>query len=129
VTLFDPIPNVEDALRERGAERMEQARLAAEAGQEAQARADAHAAPEWKDQADDAIRRAARLLPRFTMSDVWDPDVGACPPCSEPRRLGPRLVAAAAAGLIRSTTDYLPGRRVVAHGRPERVWVSLIVEP
>lgn len=96
------------------------------AGKEGQARADDHAADDWKAQADAAIFRTARRLERFDADDVWEH--GGLERTRENRALGPRLTAAAKAGLIVATNEYRRSRQVQCHGMPRRVWRSLIFE-
>lgn len=97
------------------------ARAALAARDEALDRVDAHADPEWKDVADRVIRRLADTMREFTADDVRDalPD-GVW--THEPRALGPRMLAAARAGLIERTDRSVTSRH--RNGGLARVWRS-----
>lgn len=96
------------------------------AGVDGQLRADAHAEPDWRDEADAAIARTARMLSTFDADDVWE--YGQLERTRENRALGPRLSAAARSGLIVATNEYRRSRQVQCHGMPRRIWRSLICE-
>lgn len=77
----------------------------------------------WLKDALEVLRDMARRKPEITVDDLWS----AIP--EEPRR--PRqmtsvILAARAEGLIEQTNRHRPSARSARHGRPVRVWRSLI---
>jgi len=104
-TLFDPV----------------QAEAAAD---EALARVEAHADPDWKDRAYAIIFELARVRVEFTTDDVWRELGQAGVDTHEPRALGALMRQAAADHVIAPTDRYKPSSRVVCHGRPVRIWRS-----
>jgi hypothetical protein len=91
---------------------------------EALAQVDAHAAPEWKQLAYEAVRNVARRRASFISDDVWA--LTDLPPAREDRALGPVFRKAAHDGLIRKTDRTRPSVRSHLSGKP--VWESLIYE-
>ena len=98
---------------------------AAEAADEAIARADDHAAPDWRTEALAAGRRAAARLDLLTSDDVRR-EIGDRADTHEPRALGAIMRALATEGVIASTDRYAKSGRVEAHDRPMRLWRSLL---
>ncbi len=92
---------------------------------EAVARVEEHADPEWKVRALDAINTCALSFPHFTTDAVWALLDGG-PETHERRALGAVMRDAARRGWIESTERTEQAARVVAHQRPQRVWHSLI---
>ena len=92
---------------------------------EAMTRVDDHAPDDWKTAADAGIRYLARSRVEFTTDDVWqhlaERDVPMPP---EPRALGPRMMAAAKAGVVSRTDRVVPCKRPERHGAPIRVWLG-----
>ncbi len=86
---------------------------------EGMARAEHAAPPDWKDAAWNAILHLADAGADFTADDVWG-RVGFSPP--EPRALGPLLVRAQRAGLIRATGQHRKSERSVRHTGNVAVW-------
>ena len=84
----------------------------------------AHAEPDWREQALEAVRRTAERLAIFTVDDVWD--VGELPATRENRAVGAVMLRAARLGWIRATHRFVPTTRVASHGCPRRQWESLI---
>lgn len=85
-----------------------------------QARANAAASGQNKDQIDAAIRRAAASGREFSVNDIRGdfPDVtGAV--------VGGRFTVAANAGLIRDTGKRVPSTLPSTHGHEVRVWVGV----
>ena len=101
-------------------ERAEQAR------DEAIERVDKHAEEAWRETADEGIRVCAALADEFTSEmvrlylDLRDVET------HDERALGPRMQAAARAGLIEPTDEFRAGSRVSRHRAPLRVWRSLV---
>ena len=89
---------------------------------EAMQRVDQAADADWKALADEAIRLTCLTRPEFHIDDVWV--VGNLPATREDRALGPRMRAAAKAGLCVRTDRVKPSVR--SHGSPKPVWRSLI---
>ncbi len=73
----------------------------------------------WIRMAVGEIRKLARITPLLTSADVWKYVTD--PP--EPRAMGSAFQRAKREGVIKPTRDYLP---YGSHGRPIRVWESLI---
>jgi len=92
--------------------------------EDAMARVEANADPEWLVAALDAVHRAATAYPAFIADDIWKflQDVPVF--THDSRALGPVLVRAAKRGYIEKTETYLPSYR--RHKTPQRVWRSLI---
>jgi hypothetical protein len=86
---------------------------------EGMARAERAAPEEWKDAAWHAIVALANAGADFTADDVWA-KVGFAPP--EPRALGPLLVRAQKAGMIRNTGNRRSSTRPEHHAFPCAVW-------
>jgi hypothetical protein len=97
---------------------------AAEAANEALAKVEAHADPDWKDRARGIIHELARVRVEFTTDDVWKELALAGVETHEPRALGALMREAAGAHIIAATDRYRPSARVACHGRPVRVWRS-----
>jgi tellurite resistance protein len=88
----------------------------------AMARADDHAAPDWKTAAAEAVRWCAGTLTTFTTDDVLLrlADIGA-PSTHTLTALGPVMQAAARAGVIAKTGDLRASRLRQRH-RDLTVW-------
>lgn len=81
---------------------------------------------QWRAHADEAIITAAANHPRITSDDVWEVlDARAIPRPPEPRAMGPRMLAAAKAGIIRATPFFQPSTRPELHASPRRLYDSL----
>lgn len=100
--------------------------LSLEASADAQARVDAHASEEWKQQARRAIELVASALPEFTTDDVWQ--LGELAGTRENRALGPVMSWAVKQGWIADTGRVSRSRRVSHHANPKRVWRSILFE-
>lgn len=91
---------------------------------EAVERADAHAAPDWKVEAHEAVRWCARNLSTFTTDDVWMRMARVAESTThQPSALGPVMQAAARAGAIVRTGLYRPSRLPQRH-RDLTVWTA-----
>jgi hypothetical protein len=90
-----------------------------EARDAAMARVDAAADPEWKDDAWSAIEQLVARGVDFTSDDVWR-IVGFKP--SEPRALGPLMMRAQRAGMIRNSGNRRNSERPEHHAFPCTVW-------
>ena len=78
----------------------------------------------WLDASLPALERLARGHEHVTSDDLWA--VLEQPPV-EPKQIGLLLKAAARHGWLEPTDDHRPSRRGANHGRPVRVWRSLLV--
>lgn len=125
-TLFDPPTDPKPEPEPVPAAPRMDRRAAIAAGVAGADQAEAHADPVWIAEADAAIARTARAHESFDADDVWE--FGELRRVVENRALGPRLAAAARAGLIVATGDYRRSRQVQCHGMPRRVWKSLVCE-
>lgn len=94
--------------------------------EEAMARVEANADPEWLIAALDAVRQAAIAYPAFIADDIWK-FLDTIPAFThDGRALGPVMVRAAKRGYIEKTDTYLPSYR--RHKTPQRVWRSLLYQ-
>jgi hypothetical protein len=98
--------------------------FAAEAARdEALARVEANADPEWKARTLDAIRWLCRTQREITTDDVWlylrQHDIAAP---HEPRALGAVMNQARNRGWIAATDRVINSSRPECHRRPVRVW-------
>ena len=82
----------------------------------------ANAADGWCDAALDAVRRVAARNRRFTTDEVW---LELHHDTHEHRALGSVMRRARSLGLCEPTGEYVTSTRVIAHGRPVRVWRAL----
>lgn len=82
---------------------------------------EAHADPEWKNEALEAIYRTAERLPFFISDDVWESNLEGT---IEDRALGPIIRKAAQLGWIAKTDRVAPSKRSHASGKP--IWKSLL---
>lgn len=96
--------------------------------EEAIARADEHADPDWKEIAYRAIVWLARVYSEFTTDDVWDAMVRWYPQATthEPRALGAIMRKAARNGVIEKTDRVRESIRPVCHRNPKAVWRSRV---
>lgn len=80
----------------------------------------------WRAVAMEYLVHYARHHSRMTSEDLWgvlwDAGIGAP---EEPRAMGPVMLKAVALDYLKPL-GYVPGRRVAAHGRPVREYLSLI---
>lgn len=89
---------------------------------DAVARVDVGADPDWKGVAYSAVVEAS-LSGTFTTDDVWRVlDGWGVPRPREPRALAPVMLRAKKAGLISPTSEFRNSDRVVCHANPKRVW-------
>lgn len=86
--------------------------------QEALARVDAAADPEWKDLAEAAVLATAISKVDFISDDVWD--VGELPATREDRALGPVFLRLKRSGAICKTGEMRPSKRSHLSAKP--VW-------
>ena len=80
--------------------------------------------PLWLGKAATAVRWVAKHKDEFTTDDVWSL-VGET---REPRAMGCVMIEARKNLLIKPTKKFKESSRSVCHGRPLRVWRSLICE-
>lgn len=92
---------------------------------EAIARADEHAEPDWRDVAFAAVKRLAARHVRFTPDDVWAEMPDDAPTTHEGRAMGAVMRRAARAHLIAPTGEWVPSIRPEHHAGPKRVWRGL----
>ena len=84
---------------------------------------EAHANPDWKDEAERVIDLLAATRQHFTTDDVWQ-RLGHVS-THEPRAMGALMKRAANRGVIRATDGWATSTRPECHGRPIRVWRSV----
>jgi hypothetical protein len=91
---------------------------------ESQASANAKWTPAQQDQVDAAIRKMARMLPRFTADEVWH-ELGATFPVT--KGMTARLLVAQRNGVIRNTGEITWADRGGKHDHAQRltIWQSL----
>lgn len=94
---------------------------ARQARDEAIARVDAHANPEWKEEALRAIHTLAQRAASFTCDDVWETGL---PKPHEGRALGSVMLRAARLGYIERTTEYVTSTQKGNHANRRVVWRS-----
>lgn len=95
------------------------------AKQAAIAQVEAAAPHDWKLDALDAVRQAARELPEFIADAVWA-RMPAGAYSAEPRAMGAIMVAAQKQGWIEPTDRWQLSASPRNHRRPQRVWRSII---
>lgn len=102
-------------------------------GKEARTRRDAAidrveqgADPSWMDAALDALEETARREPLFSSDPVWVRLDGVEPP-EEPRAMGAVFREGRKRGWITPTKSIENSKRPQCHGRPVRIWKSLIL--
>lgn len=100
------------------------------AKEEALARVENNADPQWKTDMLAAIMNVASQSSLFTTDDVWKELDASSSSCThEPRALGAIMQIAARNGAIVATDNYRPSCRVVCHARPVRIWQSRLSNP
>jgi hypothetical protein len=77
----------------------------------------------WVEAALDAVKYVAETAREFTSDDLWDHITQP----REPRALGAVMRNAQKLGYIKATDRWTPSERVECHGRPVRVWASLLI--
>lgn len=87
-------------------------------------RADAHANPEWRDVALDAVRRAALRNLEFTTDAILPFLNETSVTTHEPRALGPVMLAAMRQGWIEPTDRVERSTSVSRHCAKKQVWRS-----
>lgn len=101
--------------------------FAEEARDEALARVEAHADPEWKATALAVVEHLARTRDEMTTDDVWHVlDARGVTFTHEPRALGAVMKQAASFGWISRTERTRRSERVVRHAGDVRVWRCLL---
>jgi hypothetical protein len=101
--------------------------LAQVAATEGIGRADKNADPQWKKDMLQALRLTAERLVLFTADDVRLEMEKFSSETHEPSALGAIFRKAQSLGWITATNQFRCSERVVAHGRPVRVWESKLV--
>ena len=91
---------------------------------ESQASANAKWTPQEQDRVDAAIRKMARMLPRFTADQVWY-ELGASFPVT--KGMTARLMVAERRGVIKNTGEITYAKRGGQHDHAQRltIWQSL----
>ena len=80
----------------------------------------------WRRSALRLLREMAEHRPDLTVDDLWETlDT----PPREPRQMTSLILAARSEGWIERTNRHRRSARAVRHGRPVRVWSSLIYTP
>lgn len=97
----------------------EGARDAIQARDEAIARVQENAPPDWMQEARRTVLAIAETRSSFTTDDVWAALEGAPP---EPRALGAVMKGLSREGKIRATSAWRQSVRAECHARPVRVW-------
>lgn len=92
-----------------------------EARDDAIARADDHANPEWRERAYQAVRKVARMRLDFTADEVWDELADVSETTHNPSALGPVFLRAAKAGVIVKTGELRLSKHTQRH-RDLTVW-------
>jgi hypothetical protein len=82
--------------------------------------------PNWPAVAKAAVAAVARRLPQLTTDDVWAELAEQGASGGDPRAIGPVMDAAAADGTIERTEETVKSSRKECHGRPVRIWASLV---
>ena len=83
-----------------------------------------NATPGWCDAAYAAVVRVASRKLQFTTDDVWQEIAG--PVTHDNRALGAVMRRARTEKVCEPTMQYTPSTRDVCHGRPVRVWRSIL---
>lgn len=91
-------------------------------------RVEDHAGEEWKDAALRAVEAAAHARREFIVDEVWRFLPATVPGPREGRAMGPVMLRARRAGLIRATEMFRPSERVTSHMVPRRVWRSCVFQ-
>jgi hypothetical protein len=99
-----------------------------EARDEALERVEAAAHEEWLVAAHDAVIYLAAMYEEFDADAVWSILRTSEHATHEPRAMGAVLRNAARDGLIEPTDRWVQSKRTACHGRPIRVWRSLMQE-
>ena len=92
---------------------------------EAIRRVNANAEPDWKTLAVEIGHELARSRFNFTSEDISD-RIPAHITTHEPRAMGAVMTRLRKAKVISPTDEFVMARSRVGHGRPSRVWESLI---
>jgi hypothetical protein len=88
-----------------------------------------NADPIWKTNAKRAVMHLAQTRATFTADDVWRllDERGEESP-REPRAMGAIMTAAAKAGIVEASTQWVESVRPECHRRPVRIWESRITK-
>lgn len=81
-----------------------------------------HADPAWLDNARRVVWQLIKEGQPFTTDDCWSRLTSLGSTTHEPRAMGAVMRAAARAGLIATTGEYVKTSRPEAHSRPIPVW-------
>lgn len=95
------------------------------AREEAINRVDAHANPDWKHVAYVTAIRVATSRRFFTSEDVWDALSGDVA-THEPRAMGAVMRRLRKERIVEPTDQFITSTSPLGHGRPSRVWRSLL---
>jgi hypothetical protein len=97
-----------------------------EARDEALERVEENAHADWLMAAEWAVTGLAFNYEEFTSDDIWKAVNEQGFSTHEPRAMGAVMVKAARAGMIAPTDRWVQSKRTACHGRPIRVWRSLL---
>ena len=84
--------------------------------------------PDWLEAAHRGIKVLAHRRQFLTSDDLWIWLQDLKIPVKEPRAMGSVMAAARRDALITPTREWMESSRSVCHGRPQRVWKSLIYQ-
>jgi hypothetical protein len=85
------------------------------------------AGEDWITAMDRIVREVASVRSELSSDDVWAAMVRAgIEPPDEPRAIGPVMMRAKAAGIIKPTGRFVATERASGHAGPRRIWVSTI---
>lgn len=95
---------------------------------EAVALVDAHAQPQWKQAAYEAVETLASRQVDLTTDDVWHflRLHGLADGTHEKRAMGAVMRRAQSAGIIKATDNFRRSERPECHRNPKQVWASLL---
>lgn len=94
---------------------------------EAVDRVERNADSDWKTKAYEAGKRLARDNKFIISEEIWDALSVEGVTTHEPRAMGPIMRRLQADKIIEPTGDFVISPSPLGHGRPSRVWASLIV--
>ena len=100
--------------------------LIVESREKAIKQVDKNANTEWKDIAYSKGYELAKVKHYFTSEDVWEGLSDSDSSTHEPRAMGPVMRRLQRDGFIVATSQFTVSTSPLGHGRPSRVWKSLI---
>lgn len=109
-----------------GTRRDHRCKSSQQAKERAIAAAEAHANEQWRETAFVCVWRVARGRRFLTTDHVWLELIEQPVATHEPRAIGAIMQRAMREGMVKPTFSYWPSKRARCHGRPVRVWESLV---